>query len=220
MNLEEFRKKAEEQEDWAPGWDALDEAFNTLYKDQEPRHYPTINKAALGGQEYLDGYSIFTSSKGHQHFLTYGFSELYADEDSLGGEYSFCGFELTAKWKDEEKLNATMGAIFMCCAGDLGRHTFKNKAFYEHGHLISLDFTLYLERIESPFKKSDKVALLVVNDTELEPINTIYGEVEFLQLFGITQEEKDYIIENRDKVEDFIAEKKKDNPLLLTSLNE
>ncbi len=219
MNLEEFQKRVEEDDTWAPGWDALDEAFKTLYQDQEPKHYPTVNRAALGGQEYLDGYSIFTSPKGHQHFLSYGFTELYADEDAFGGEYSLCGYELTAKWKDVEELNATMGAIFMCAAGDLGRHTFKNKALYEHGHIISLDFTLYLERIHSPFKSSNVVALLVVLDTELEPIDTLYGEVEFLQLVGITQEQKDYIVANRDKVDEFIENLKKENPLLLTSLN-
>ena len=35
MNKEEYKKYAEEHEDWAPGWDAIDECFEKLYPGQE-----------------------------------------------------------------------------------------------------------------------------------------------------------------------------------------
>ena len=31
MNKEEYKKYAEEHEDWAPGWDAIDKYFEKLY---------------------------------------------------------------------------------------------------------------------------------------------------------------------------------------------
>ena len=41
MNKEEYKKYAEEHEDWAPGWDAIDECFEKLYPGQEPEHFGT-----------------------------------------------------------------------------------------------------------------------------------------------------------------------------------
>ena len=37
MNKEEYKKYAEEHEDWAPGWDAIDECFEKLYPRSEER---------------------------------------------------------------------------------------------------------------------------------------------------------------------------------------
>ena len=68
MNKEEYKKYAEEHEDWAPGWDAIDECFEKLYPGQEPEHFGTniISRAMMGGDEYLDGYSIYTSPNGYK----------------------------------------------------------------------------------------------------------------------------------------------------------
>jgi hypothetical protein len=37
MTLEEYKKKAEEIEDWAPGWDAIENCFEVLYPGQKPK---------------------------------------------------------------------------------------------------------------------------------------------------------------------------------------
>ena len=52
MNKEEYKKYAEEHEDWAPGWDAIDECFEKLYPGQEPEHFGTniISRAMMGGE--------------------------------------------------------------------------------------------------------------------------------------------------------------------------
>ena len=42
MTLEEFRAREKAQEDWAPGWEAIDAAFSALYPGQEPDHYGTL----------------------------------------------------------------------------------------------------------------------------------------------------------------------------------
>jgi hypothetical protein len=37
----------------APGWDAIDGALAPMYGDQEPKHYGTIIKFAMGGPDPL-----------------------------------------------------------------------------------------------------------------------------------------------------------------------
>lgn len=41
----------------------------------------------MGGDEYLDGYSIYTSPNGYKHLVTYGMSELYSNEEALENEF-------------------------------------------------------------------------------------------------------------------------------------
>ncbi len=65
---------------------------------------------------------------------------------------------------------------------------------------------------------SNITALLVVNDTEAEGINTVHGKVEFMQLVGITQRELELLMENRKKADVLIEEMKKDNPFLITDM--
>ena len=129
MTLEEFREKWEENEDWAPGWDALEESFDRLYRGQKPTHFGTLlpSRAAFGGNEYLDGYSMYQSPKGYKHLLTFGMSELYAEEEALGGEYSKWGYEMTVKLKEKEEKEC-MWAVDML--SNLARYTFQNNAFF------------------------------------------------------------------------------------------
>lgn len=83
MTLEEYINRASEQEDWAPGWEAIDEVFEKLYSNQKPAHFGTVltSRAVLGGDEYVDGYSIYQSPNGYMHLLTYGMTELYTYEE-------------------------------------------------------------------------------------------------------------------------------------------
>ena len=59
MTIEEFREKVKDEE-YAPGWDAIEEAFAKCYPGQEPNHYGTNieARAMFGGSEYIDGYSF------------------------------------------------------------------------------------------------------------------------------------------------------------------
>jgi len=67
MDLDEFKKKAAETEDWAPGWDEIDACLEALYPGQEPRHYASkiVDRAIYGGNQYLDGLSVYKSPHGH-----------------------------------------------------------------------------------------------------------------------------------------------------------
>ena len=79
MTKEEYLARAAAQDDWSPGWEAIDEAFAALYPGVEPAHLATAlpARAMFGGPEHLDGISFFPSPGGYQHLLTYGLSNLY-----------------------------------------------------------------------------------------------------------------------------------------------
>ena len=83
MTKKEFLEKIAEDEEYSPGWQAIDNAFEKLYPGQKPAHFGTnmVNRVIFGGDEYLDGYSIYTSSKGYKHLVTYGMTVLYGDEE-------------------------------------------------------------------------------------------------------------------------------------------
>src|SRR5438445_1823446 len=96
--IQEVKAMADEpdQPDDAPGWDAIDAALQPLYGDREPYHVGTIISYALGGPDPIHGISAYKNSRPrpHWHFITYGFSELWAKE-STDPDVSGFGFELT-----------------------------------------------------------------------------------------------------------------------------
>lgn len=105
MTLDEYKKQF--SEDDAVGWIEIDQEFDRLYPNQEPKHYVPPIPYMLGGEDPLDGISIYESKKqtDHLHFVTYGFSELYYNEDKLEDEFSKWGFELTFRLKPFEPDN-------------------------------------------------------------------------------------------------------------------
>ncbi|MFP7200893.1 suppressor of fused domain protein [Lysinibacillus halotolerans] len=212
MKLDEYKRLAAEQEDWAPGWESIDSVFDNLYPNQSPAHYGTLlhSRAIFGGDEYLDGYSIYDSTKGFKHLVTYGMTELYTNEEAFGGEWSRWGYEMTIKLK-EQTNDECMWAIDML--SNLARYTFTQNRFFEPLQFIAGNgSSLHIGT------DSNITALLVVNDTEAEGINTVHGKVEFMQLVGITQRELELLMENRKKADVLIEEMKKDNPFLITDM--
>ena len=102
MTREEYAKRMKKHPDWAPGWDAIDAAFAKLYPEAEPVRFESElhDRAALGGEEYLDGFAVYDTGKGYQHVVTYGLSELYPSMAAFGSEYSKWGYELTLKVRE------------------------------------------------------------------------------------------------------------------------
>src|SRR5579884_4223990 len=94
----------------APGWDAIDAALRPIYGDREPYHVGTVIPYALGGPDPIHGISAYKNDApaSHWHFVTYGFSELWAKE-SDDPDVSGFGFELTfrlaRKVKDKKPPN-------------------------------------------------------------------------------------------------------------------
>lgn len=111
MTKEEFLKRLEEDEEFSPGWQAIDDVFDNLYPGQKPAHFGTnmVNRAIFGGDEFLDGFSFYTSEKGYKHLVTYGMTVLYGDEEAFGGEWNGWGYEMTMKLKEDDVQDCMWG---------------------------------------------------------------------------------------------------------------
>ncbi len=219
MTLEEYKQQIEKNPDYSPGWEAIESCFSAIYGDQKPRHYATnlASRANLGGDQYLDGYSIYTSMNEYQHIVTYGMSELYANEESFGGEWSGWGYEMTFKLvanKPEECLWVL--------------NTLANLAFFtntQESYLENLQFIAGDGKSLSRDDKSLITAMIVTHDTEIQGVTTEHGKLQFLQLVGITQKELEWIMQydnaddNKKSIQELIYKMQDDNPYLATDMN-
>lgn len=213
MTKEEFLTRLREDENYSPGWQAIDDAFEKLYPGQQPEHFGTVltSRAMMGGDEYLDGFSIYSSPKGYKHLVTYGMTVLYGDEDAFGGQWNGWGYEMTMKLKETDTKNC-MWAIDMM--SNLARYTYKTERFFEPNQ--------YVKGNGTPLQMgSDSLitALLLVRDTEAQTQISVYGKTEFIQLVGITQSELQAIIEDPNNLPKLIELMKADgNEDLVTDM--
>ena len=214
MTVEEFREKAADK-DWAPGWDEIEDAFKAVYGDQEPAHFRTVitSRARFGGNEYLDGYSAYQSAKGYSHVVTFGMSELYADEESLGHDFSKWGYEMTIKLKDTVPQNCIWA---MNMLGNLARYTFQSERWFEPNQYVGSAKNPQSLNLGKP--ESKITSLLVINDTEIPTRQTIYGELAFLQLVGITTHELQMIQTDRSLIPALLEHLSADYPDLQTDM--
>ena len=211
MTIEEFREKAK-TDDYVPGWDAIENAFDRCYPGQKPNHYGTNfqSRAMFGGTEYLDGFSIYQSPHGHKHIVTFGMTELYVNEESFGGEYSRWGYEMTFKLNE---VNADNCLWAMNLLGNIARYTYTKESWFEPGHFMS-----NMGKSIKTNEDSMITAILAVTDTEVSGIDTIYGRVDFVQFVGITGEEYEMLKEDPTKTKLLVDTMKKDNPYLVTDI--
>ena len=212
MTVEEFKKKVESDPEWAPGWEIIENEFDRLYPGQTPKHYATnmVSRAIFGGDNYLDGYSIYSSPKGYKHIVTYGMTELYVNEESLGGEWNKWGYEMTIKLKEENDENC-LWALDML--SNLARYTYTQKKFFQAYEYISGGGKSLHAVMESSI-----TALLIISDTEARTLDTLYGKTEFIQLVGITESELQAVIKDRNNVYKLYDLMKKDNPDFVTDM--
>lgn len=215
MNIEEYKRLYGGSDDPAPGWEAIDQRLQEVYGTQEPLHWGSIIKHMLGGPDPLDGISAYQCREGglpHLHFCTYGYSSLYYDEESVGGECSKFGFEMTFRLATPlpppEEPHWVLNLL-----NNLARYVFKSGRWFEQYHWIPANGPI---RIDYP---TDLVGLAFVLDPVLAPIDTPHGRVEFVQAFGITAGELDRIKSKAVTCEEVIAEHRRVNPLLITDLD-
>ena len=187
MTKVEYLARAGAEDDWAPGWEAIDAAFAGLYPGITPPHLGAAMpaRAMFGGEEYIDGYSIYPSANGYQHLLTYGMSTLYVDEESFGGEFSGWGYEMTMKVRAAGPDECRWAVSSL---SNLGRYTYTSKQWFEPFQFINGQ--------GRPIRAESDTLLtsyLTVPDTEVPGIDTIHGRVDFIQLVGITQPELDWV---------------------------
>lgn len=212
MTKEEYKKKF--TEDDAVGWDAIDAELEKIYQDQKAQHFAPVLHYAIGGEEPLDGISIYESKKqaDHFHYVTYGFSELYYNEEKAGGEFSKFGFELTFRLKkenDDDNLNWACNLL-----QNLAKYVFKSGKWFEEFHFIPANGPIRLD------SDTDITAIAFVLDPELGKINTPHGEVSFLQMVGITTAEYEQLKQNpkTSETKKLMEQLQQTNEFLITDL--
>jgi hypothetical protein len=169
--------------DEATGWHAIDAACNALYPDQpEPLHVAAVPHPPLGGDGLIYGISIYRAEKPrHWHFVTYGFSELYAKE-SDDPAVSGWGFELTFRlMRGENESQPPAFAINFLM--NLGRYVRRSRNPFGTGHYMDLNGPIGVGA-DTAIR-----AIAFVEDPQLGAIDTPNGRVQFLQVVGITTDE-------------------------------
>jgi hypothetical protein len=214
-DIDEYRRLYGGGEGATPGWGALDARLREVYGQQEPRHWGSVIKYWLGGPDPLDGVSAYECRDGgapHLHFCTYGYSSLYYDEESAGGEFSQFGFEMTFRLATPlpppEEPYWVLNLL-----NNLARYVFQSGRWFEPYHWIPANGPI---RIDYP---TDLVGLVFVSDPALAPIDTPHGRVEFIQAFGVTSGELERIKSGAATCEQVIEENRRGNPLLVTDLD-
>lgn len=205
-------------EDDAVGWLEIDKVVGGIYGDQKPRHYAPPVHYMVGGEDPLDGVSIYDSQKHifHRHLVSYGMSELYYNEEAAGGEFSKWGFEFTFRLKpfDEDGDDPTWVVNLM---NNLARYVIKSGKWFEEYHVIPANGPIRLNSTA----EINIVGVAFFSDPELGKIQTPHGEVSFLQMVGLTANEMNRITSASsayDEVKKVLDEMKTTNPLMITDL--
>ena len=214
MNKKTYKQQFNTQD--VVGWKAIDQQLATIYGTTEPRHFAPMLHYIAGGNDPLDGVSIYDSEKQafHRHIVSYGMSELYYNEEKAGGDFSKWGFEFTMRVVPfEEDGGDPMWATEVM--NNLARYVFESGRWFEEFHFVPANGPIRLDT------NTDITGLVFALDPELGRIDTPHGEVSFLQMVGITSKELERLQANptTGEVERLINELKETNPLLLTDLN-
>ncbi|KOX12614.1 suppressor of fused domain protein [Nocardiopsis sp. NRRL B-16309] len=173
-----------DEDDSAPGWEAIDGALARLYSGVEPRHLATMLPWALGGKDPLDGISAYprTEPVPHWHMVGYGLTELYSKE-SEDPEASGWGFELTFRpVRDPDDDMPPMWAAALM--QNLARYVFTSGNRFEPGHRMNANGPIATDRQDSVIR-----ALGFAEDPELGGTDTPHGRMSFLQVVGLAEDE-------------------------------
>lgn len=166
------------------GWDAISRACDRLYPGQEPKHYGTIIKWMLGGNDPLDGISAYKAKEPvpHWHIVSYGLTELY-EKTSDNKDESGWGFELTFRMR-RQAHDAEPPMWAMSFLQNLARYVFQTGNVFGPNHHMDLNGPIALERPDTLIR-----AIAFTEDPELKTIDSPHGKVQFLQVVGLTPDE-------------------------------
>ena len=182
---EEISRKPEEKEVEAIGWHAIEEEFLKIYPGQtKPKHYGTIIRWIFGGNDPLDGISVYDGGD-HWHFVSFGQTEIYEKESDVK-EISGYGYELTFKLKkdnyedEEAEIRNICGILQM-----IARLTFTKNEIFQPFEFIYTGQTVGIDAKQ----KSNLTGFITIKDPTVETIDTPNGKVEFVELIGMTDAE-------------------------------
>ena len=212
MQLDEYKSKF--QDDSSPGWDALNVPLQKLYGEQEPKHWGTVISYMLGGPDPIDGISAYSCDGDidHLHFITFGYSSLYYDEESVGGDFSKFGFEMTFRLASNlpPKSDPIWVVNFL---QNIARYVFESGKHFGQYHWLPANGPI---RSDS---NTDIVGIGFAYDTVLpSSVETPHGQVEFIQGFGLVQSEVNSLMDKTRTVKEILDSHRQSNPLLVTDL--
>ena len=221
MDLATYKQEYEGRDDASPGWDAINGQLARVYGDREPEnHWGTVIPYGLGGPDPIHGVSAFWRDEGYVHYISYGMSELWYNEDAVGGEFSQWGFEFTFRLAltavelptlEGEKWSAPIWPVNLM--NNLARYVFERERWFEAGHFIPANGPIMADA------GTELVGLLFVDDPELGGIETVHGHVDFLQMVGLTQTELDRLFSDEDCRSALIDAVSASDPLMVTNLS-
>ncbi|XP_033883294.1 suppressor of fused homolog isoform X3 [Acipenser ruthenus] len=176
-----------------PGLQAIYGECRRLYPEQpNPLQVTAIVKYWLGGPDPLDYISMYRCVGSpaqhvpeHWHYVSFGLSDLYGDNrvhefTGQDGPSGF-GFELTFRLKREagETAPPTWPAELM---QGLARYVFQSENTFCSGDHVSW---------HSPLDNSESRIqhMLLTEDPQLQPVQTPFGLLTFLQIVGVCTEE-------------------------------
>lgn len=170
-----------DQDDAAPGWDAIDAACARLSGDQTPRHVGYQPPAAFSAN--LQGCSAYDAG-GHWHYVSYGLSDLFETEPDPDSAFSGWGFELTMRVASTDDGAAPAWPFTMI--NEMAKHVNTNRVLLEAGDRISIGGPVTGHPSLPDAPDTDLTVLALVVDPQMGRIDTPNGAVEFLQLVGVT----------------------------------
>ena len=169
----------------AVGWEAIEKEFLRVYPDQDnPKHYGTMIKWIFGGKDPLDGISVYDGGD-YWHFISFGLTEIYGKE-SDNPDISGYGYELTFKLKKDEYENEEAEIKNICGILQMvARITFTAGEIFRPNEFIYTGQTTGIDANQ----KSNLTGFITIKDPVVETISTPNGQVEFLELIGMTDAE-------------------------------
>lgn len=167
------------------GWNAIEDAFEAVYPGQDdPKHYGTLISWRFGGNDPLDGISIYDGGD-YWHFVTFGLSELY-EKETDDPEYSGYGMEFTLKLKkgcyqdEESELRGICGIL-----QTIARITFTSGELFNPFEYLYTGQTTGMD-----VRQQSKITgFITVPDTKVSGIVTPNGKVDFVEFIGATDAE-------------------------------
>jgi len=168
----------------APGWAALDRVGLTMYPGQTPHQFTSPTGYDLSSPNPLPAICVWEAPD-QWHFVTYGLTELF-EKSSADPEISGFGFEVTFRVPREAGEEKPPSWPIRLLQG-IGHYALSGQGGLDTGHMIDLGGPIAppLEG-QAPTELS---AIVTVPDPTFGKVDTQFGSILFLQLFGITAKE-------------------------------
>ena len=169
-----------EAEPTAAGWDAIDAACKHLYGEQVPRHVGYTPGRAFG--TVLQGCSAYRAED-HWHYVTYGLSNIFDEDEGENDGFSGWGYELTWRVRDLAGGEQPPGWPFTILQR-LAKWAAEAPLLLEEGTRLHIPGPVTgFPHTDGP--DTDLTGILVATDPQLGQISTVNGRVTFLQFVAV-----------------------------------